>query len=233
MTRINLRWRVILPATLAALLVAAAPAAAQTVPAPSLNLDTFFAPPSGIVRTDFPPPGTAGTLHDIPAAVAVHGNRTYTVGVTGTSTSGDGRNIAIAARRPDGTLDPTFDTDGKLTLSVGTEADIGTGIVVLADGRLRILAATDVNSTTSDDTLDVAVIGLNPNGTPDTSFGPANGRVVLAPGPGNDVPARLVAGPNGRLAIVGARSTSPDWTTRDSKRSCISNCSAATRVRCG
>jgi hypothetical protein len=195
-----------LPATLAALIVAVPPVAAQTVPAPSLSIDTLFAPPSGIVVTDFPPPGTAGTRHDIPAAVAVHGNRTYTVGVTGTSTSGDGRDIAIAALRPNGTLDAGFSGDGKHTLSVGTEADIGTGIVVLPNGNLRVLAATDVNSTTSDDTLDVAVIGLRPDGSPDTTFGPSNGRVVLTPGPGNDVPARIEAGPLGRLAIVGSRS---------------------------
>lgn len=210
MRGINLRLRVTLPATLVALLAAASPAGAQSFPAPSLSVDTFFAPLSGgIAKTDFPTPGTAGTLHDIPAAVAVHGNRIYTVGVTGTSTSGDGRDVAIAARRADGTLDPGFDGDGKLTVSIGAEADIGTAMAVLPDGRLRVLVATDL-STTSDSNFDAAVVGLNADGTPDATFGTANAngvrRAILETGTNNDVPTRIEPGPGGRLAIAGSRS---------------------------
>ncbi len=209
MRGLNLRSRVILPATLAALLAAAPSAGAQAFPAPSLSVDTAFNPPTGIHTTDFPPPGTAGTRHDIPAAVAVHGNRIYTVGVTGTTTTSDNRTVAIAARRLDGTLDPSFDGDGKLTLSIGAKADIGTGIAVLpADGSLRVLVATDV-STTSTISFDVAVVGLNADGTPDTTFGApiATGvrGVWLLAGTENEIPARIEAGPGGRLAIVGAR----------------------------
>jgi hypothetical protein len=124
MRGVKLRSRVTLAAAVAALLPAAPPALAQSLPAPSLTLDTAFAPPSGIVKTDFPPPGSAGTFRDVPAAVAVHGDRIYTVGVAGT---GDGQEVAIVARRPDGTPDTGFAGDGTLTLGVGAEADVGTG----------------------------------------------------------------------------------------------------------
>ncbi len=205
MRGVKLRSRVTLAAALAALLAAAPPAGAQSFPAPSLTLDTAFAPPSGIVKTDFPPPGSAGTFRDVPAAVAVHGDRIYTVGVAGT---GDGQEVAIAARRPDGTPDTGFAGDGTLTLGVGAEADVGTGMTVLPDGRLRVIVATDL-SAASDTAFDVAVVGLTDKGLADDTFGDLVGgvrRVVLQPGPNSDVATRIEPGPDGRLAITGSRS---------------------------
>ena len=116
---------------------------------------------------DFPPPGSAGNFRDIPAAVAVHGDRVYTVGTTGTV---DGQDIAIAALRLDGTRESAFSGDGKLTVSIGAKAAVGTGIAVLPDGRLRVVAAID-RSVTSATNYDVAVVGLKGDGTPDPTFG--------------------------------------------------------------
>jgi hypothetical protein len=149
-----------LPAALLALgLAAPAPAGAQAGLPPSLAADLAFAPPSGIARTDF---GTSAT--DVPSAVAVDGGRIYTVGRTDLD-------IGVIARRTDGALDPGFSDDGRLAVSIagGTDRDIGTGLVVLPDHRLRVVAATDVVAG-SGESLDVAIVGLNPDGTPDLTF---------------------------------------------------------------
>ena len=101
------RLRLVLPAALAALAVAA-PAAHAQAPAPSLTADTAFAPPTGIARLDF----ATGTVADVPSAVAVHGERIYTVGRT--QGGSGGQDIGIMAQRRDGMLDPGFSGDGKL-----------------------------------------------------------------------------------------------------------------------
>ena len=198
-----LRSRVTSAVVVAALAVPSG-AAAQAPPAPSLTADTFFAPPSAIAKTDF---ATAGTSPDAPLAAAVDGSRIYTVGVTG---SGNSRDIAIAARRLDGVLDNGFSGDGKLTITMNTtstRADVGTGIAVLPDGRLRVLAATDV-SATSTPTFDVAIIGFTRTGSPDATFGDpgaGNRRVIVdVPVAGSVVASAIALGPTGRLAITGS-----------------------------
>src|SRR5919112_1658837 len=110
-------------------------AAAQATPAPALTVDTFFAPPSGIADGDFSP---TNIIPDVPAAVAVDGDRIYTVGRTGSSISAD---IGIMARRPDGTFDPGFSGDGRLVIPVaaGSEEDDARGLVILPDGRIRVV----------------------------------------------------------------------------------------------
>ena len=193
--------------------LAAAPVAHGQVP-PSLSLDTFFAPPSGIADGDFSP---TNIIPDIPAAVAVHGDRIYTVGRTGSSSSQD---IGIIARHADGSLDMDFSGDGKLEIPIApspaappvpasNEEDDGRGIAVLSDGRIRVLGTTDAISGSASLDRDVVVVGLMPDGTPDTTFGTAdvrgNRRVTLA-NPGNDLAGRIVVGPDDRLAIAGGRS---------------------------
>ena len=144
------------------LALAPATAHAQGFAPPTLVADLAFAPPTGIARGDF----LAGTITDIPAAVAVDGDRIYTVGRTQGGTGG--ADIGIIARRSDGALDTGFSDDGKLIVSIApsTESDIGTGIVVLPDHRLRVVASTDVVPGSSE-SLDVAILGLNPDGSPD------------------------------------------------------------------
>jgi hypothetical protein len=179
-------------------LVPAAAANGQT--APSLAVDTFFAPPSGIADGDFSP---TNIIPDVPAAVAVAGDRIYTVGRTGSSFSAD---IGIIARRSDGSFDAGFSGDGMLIVPVaaGTEEDDGRGVTVLTDGRIRVLATTRTSLN-----KDVLVLGLEPDGDPDPSFGTAadarGNRTVLLTSAGEDTAGRIAAAPDGRIAIVGSR----------------------------
>jgi uncharacterized delta-60 repeat protein len=187
----------------ALVLLSLAPSAMAQAPlAPSLSIDTKFAPTSGIARHDF----TSGTASDVPNGVAVHGGRIYEVGETRNS-SGDA-NVGIIARRTDGSFDAGFSGDGKLVIPVaaGTGRDLGAGITVLSDGRLRIVGATDVDPGTATN-LDALVIGLNADGSVDTTFGGGDGIVTfsIAGNTNNDQPNRIVSDALGRLAITGAR----------------------------
>jgi hypothetical protein len=208
-----MRMRLVL---LAAVLcsVPAAPAVAVAAPLPpSLSPDFRFGLPlvDGIARSDL----TAGTIEDIPTAVAVDGDRVYTVGRTRGDPSG-GQDIGIVARKVGGGFDTAFSGDGKLIISIatGTGNDAGIGIVVLPDRRIRVIAATASVSA------DVAIVGLKADGTRDTTFGELvavggtarTGQIVFSPGPNADIPHRIVAGPGGRLAIVGTRR---DTVSRD------------------
>jgi hypothetical protein len=179
-------------------------AGAQVPLAPSLAVDTRFAPPQGIARDDL-----AGAATDIPSAVAVDGDRIYTVGEARDS-AGDS-NVGIVVRRSDGAPETGFSGDGKLVLPIaaGTGKDVGVDVIVLPDHRVRILASTDTDATPAT-AVDVAVIGLLPDGSLDAAFSPGGadgpGRAIFpaAAGINEDTPTRLVAGPDGRLAITGA-----------------------------
>ena len=183
--------RAVLLAATALAVLGAGPAAAQAPLAPSLTLDTLFAPPTGVAVD-----GVASSA-DVPGGVAVDGDRIYTVGESA-------GNIAILARRPTGALDSSFAGDGRLDIVLGPDKDVGVAIVVLPDHRLRVLASTDVLTSTATN-IDVALIGLNADGTDDQTFGGGDGRVTFPVGAAEDTPAKMVADATGRLAIAGWR----------------------------
>ncbi|HET6551742.1 MAG TPA: hypothetical protein VFG79_24960 [Solirubrobacter sp.] len=186
------RWTELLRALLAAVaLTAVLPATARALP-PSLTVDQAFSPPTGIARD-----GGAGTGTDIPGGIAVFGDRIYVAG----ESNGE---VAVIARRSDGTYDGGFGGDGRVDVAVGVGKDVGQSIVVLPDGRLRILAASDADDTSSTNN-DIAVIGLNADGSFDGTFGGGDGKVRFPVGVIDDAPSRMIADAEGRLAITGWR----------------------------
>jgi hypothetical protein len=188
-TRIALRTLLLALAGMA--IVLPGTASAQAPLAPSLTLDTLFAAPTGVAKDDIT--GKA----DVPGGVAVDGERIYTVGES------DG-NVTIVARRPSGILDSGFGGDGRVDIILGPDKDVGVAIVVLPDHRLRVLASTDTLTSTSVN-LDVALIGLNSDGTDDQQFGGGDGRVSFPVGTAEDTPSKMVVDSLGRLGIVGWR----------------------------
>ncbi len=146
-------------AALAALLCGGAPAAwAQASLPPSLSIDQAFAPLTGGVARD-----GAGAGTDIPSGVAVHGDRIYTVGES------DGE-VTIIARRSTGSFEGGFGGgDGRVDLAIGNGRDQGMAIVALPDGRLRVLAKYDADTTNSTNN-NIAVLGLNADGSYDDAL---------------------------------------------------------------
>lgn len=112
--------------------------------------------------------------------------------------------LAIARYNPDGSLDTSFDTDGKLTANVGpgnTDDDIE-GIVVQATGK--ILVGGSVSATVITVDSDFAVARYNPDGSPDGSFG--SGGIVTtntAAGNGSDEIYDIALQSEGKLVVSG------------------------------
>jgi len=80
----------------------------------------------------------------------------------GTSSDNSNGEFTLLRYNADGTLDTTFDTDGKLTTDIGTASnDQATSMVVQADGKI-LLAGDNGN--------DFALVRYNTDGSLDTSF---------------------------------------------------------------
>lgn len=179
---------------LAVALILPAAAAAQDPP-PSLTVDTVFSLP-GVNTLDFRPELAVDDAHG--AAVDPELGRFYAVGRT--EMVGGDTDIAIVARRPDGSLDPSFGEGGRLAIPVTLgRNDYAVSLTVLPDHRLRILGATEVSIAA---TRDVALVGLLADGTADPDFGVA-GVARFSTGV-DDAPAALALAPDGRLAVTGS-----------------------------
>lgn len=111
-------------------------------------------------------------------------------------------NLAIARYNSDGTLDTTFDGDGRAVFSPSVGSAILRSVAVRPDGR--ILATGSASNGVN---FDIVVIQLNPNGSLDTQFdgnsGNGNGIVVTQVGAGNDQGYGVVVQPDGMVVVAG------------------------------
>jgi uncharacterized delta-60 repeat protein/uncharacterized repeat protein (TIGR01451 family) len=85
--------------------------------------------------------------------------------LSGFATNGSERQFAIARFNADGSLDTTFDQDGKVVLDLGSTSEAFK--VALQEGG-KIVAVGDSRPRTS---LDFTIVRLNQDGSPDNSFG--------------------------------------------------------------
>ncbi|MGH7290747.1 MAG: hypothetical protein ACREJT_06030, partial [Myxococcota bacterium] len=117
--------------------------------------------------------------------------------VSGSSFNGSDYDFAVVRYMPNGTLDTSFDTDGKVTTSIGIGNDGGVGVAIQTDGKIVVSGSAHNGSNN-----DVAVVRYNPNGTLDTSFD-SDGRAVTAIGTGNDVGSDVAIQANGKIVVGG------------------------------
>src|SRR5215204_1986697 len=78
---------------------------------------------------------------------------------------GPGGSFALARYKPNGSLDPTFSGDGKLTTNFGQFSDVAEGVVIQPNGK--IVAVGSVGTTGGQD---FALARYNPNGALDPTF---------------------------------------------------------------
>lgn len=124
------------------------------------SLDTTFGN-GGIVTTTFSS-GSAAT-NDFANAIAIDGNGRIVV--VGDSSGGNSADVVVARYNTDGSLDTSFDGDGRMTLSYGPADDYGQSVAI-HDGQ--ILVAGQTRTSTSYGT---AVARLNDDGSLDSNFG--------------------------------------------------------------
>ena len=101
--------------------------------------------------------------------------------------------FCVMRQNADGSLDPTFDGDGRATIFANAGVEVKAA-AMQADGK--IVLAGDVNE-------DFAVARFHANGSPDSSFG-SNGVVVTPVGPNVDRGNSVVIQPDGKIVVAGS-----------------------------
>jgi uncharacterized delta-60 repeat protein len=154
------------------------------------SLDSTFGT-AGKVTTDFP-----GQFHGIRALALQPDGKIVAAGFTFLTDS----NFGLARYNPDGTLDPSFGSGGKvITDFSGTGVtDEAHAVVVQPDGR--IIAGGIVQ--TASDGLDFALARYNSDGSLDSNFG-ASGKVTTTFSSADDFVNALVLQSDGKLVAVG------------------------------
>jgi uncharacterized delta-60 repeat protein len=127
------------------------------------SLDTTFGEGDGKVTTDF----SAGADEAFAVAIQADGKI-----VAGGSAAISGVDFALARYNADGSLDPTFDGDGKVTTDYGFGSSQVKALAIQADGKI---VAAGYGSSTG---FDFFLARYNSNGSLDPGFG-NGGRVTF------------------------------------------------------
>ncbi len=83
----------------------------------------------------------------------------------GYSANGSNNDFALVRYNADGSLDTSFNGDGKVTTAVGIDYDYANAVAVQADGKIIVAGYSKVGATN-----DFAVVRYHSDGSLDTSF---------------------------------------------------------------
>ena len=150
------------------------------------TLDTTFGT-GGKVTTSF------SAYNDYAYAIALQPDGKIVVaGAAGGSTS----DIALARYNANGSLDSTFDGDGKLTTAIGSGNDCAYALALQPDGKIVVVGYAMIT------TNDLALLRYNPNGSLDTSFA-SGGIVTTSIGNSGDYAFAVALQPDGKILAAG------------------------------
>lgn len=93
--------------------------------------------------------------------------------LAGFATNGNKSDFALARYHPNGSLDTTFDTDGKQTTAIGTAGDNVNAIALQPDGKIVVAGSTEISTWKN-----FAIARYNPDGSLDPTFD-ADGKKTL------------------------------------------------------
>ncbi len=175
----------VVPALLLAVLVVFAVASAQAAPG---DLDTSFGT-GGKVTTSF------GSFYDEIDGLALQPDGKIVAGgyVETSSTDSD---FGLARYNPNGSLDTSFGTGGKVTTPFGTGYDWIGEVAIQPDGRIVAAGRATIGGVTQ-----IGLARYNSNGSLDTSFG-TGGKVTTPIGP-YALARSLVLQPDGKIVVAG------------------------------
>ena len=151
----------------------------------------------GKARTDF-----ASSSYENAESVALQSDgKIVAAGGVHILSSGTGDDFGLARYNPDGTLDTSFDGDGKVVTDfAGASTDGARSVAVQPDGK--IVAAGISESSPGSGAYEFAVARYNSDGSLDTSFD-GDGRVVTPISPGSEFPTDVVVQADGKLVVGG------------------------------
>ncbi|KQT13097.1 hypothetical protein ASG40_19865 [Methylobacterium sp. Leaf399] len=154
------------------------------------SLDTTFGTGGKILTP-------VGTGSDIGRSVFVQADGRIVV--AGQGIAADASNdFAVVRYTPDGNLDASFGTGGKILTPVGTSSDIGRSVFVQGDGRI-VVAGSSIAAT---GLTEFAVVRYNSNGSFDTSFN-GTGKVRTPFGGTSDIAYSVTVQADGKIVAAG------------------------------
>jgi uncharacterized delta-60 repeat protein len=157
---------------------------------------------TGSVVTDF----SAGSDFARAVAVQVDGK----IVVLGQRDMGGTYNtfLELARYNPDGSLDTSFDGSGKLVTGEHATSFTGGGLAMQSDGKILVAGESYANGIFD---TDFALARLNPDGSPDTTFG-VGGTVVTDMGANRqDMASRVIVQPDGKILVAGSTDVDGTW----------------------
>ncbi|HSE83332.1 MAG TPA: hypothetical protein VLB01_02140 [Thermodesulfobacteriota bacterium] len=159
------------------------------------SLDTTFSG-DGKVLTDFGSSYSAASAHDL--SIQEDGK----IVVAGTVTDYKG-NFALVRYNSNGTLDKTFDGDGKVITDFGDIESVASAIAIESDSRI-VVAGTAVNHVNNQIQNNFAIARYGPAGGLDTTFS-GDGKVItdFSSGSSDMAAAMAIQKKDGRIVVAG------------------------------
>jgi uncharacterized delta-60 repeat protein len=152
------------------------------------DLDTSF-DTDGKVTTDF------GASSDSASSIALQSDGKIVV--AGYSYNGSNYDFAVVRYNTNGSLDTSFDTDGKVTTDFGAQSDYAKSVALQSDGKI-VVAGYSYNGSN----YDFAVVRYNTNGSLDTSFD-TDGKVTTDFGASSDYAESVALQSDGKIVVAG------------------------------
>jgi uncharacterized delta-60 repeat protein len=164
------------------------------------NLDSSF-DSDGIMTTDFGAEDQARSL-----ALQSDGKIVVAGSVSIFSASNPVRDISLARYNPNGSLDSSFGSGGKVITDFGGGSE-ARAVALQHDGKILVAGSASSSSAAEDDLF--SIFRYNADGRLDTSFGTLRnvGTVVTNLG-GEDVALALAFQPDGKIVLAGATAIS-------------------------
>jgi len=153
------------------------------------SLDTGFGT-SGIVTTNFGSGVAAGN------SIAIQSDGKIVVAGY-YNTGGSANDFAVVRYNSDGSLDNTFDTDGKVTTAIGSASDFGYSVAIQLDGKIVVAGYAHIGATD-----DFAVVRYNSDGSLDNTFD-TDGKVTTDFGSGTDWGYSVALQLDGKIVVAG------------------------------
>jgi uncharacterized delta-60 repeat protein len=160
---------------------------------PNGALDTSFGI-GGKVTTDF-----QGDTDEATAVLIQPDGKIIATGIASLFLNGTQIDFGLARYNPDGSLDTSFDGDGKASADFGGDFDEGFTAVLQPDGK--IVVGGGARPPNMGSTVNFGVARFNPNGTLDTTFD-GDGK-VLTPFNGLDLVFGLALQTDGKIVAAG------------------------------
>ncbi|MDP1677509.1 MAG: T9SS type A sorting domain-containing protein [Bacteroidota bacterium] len=153
---------------------------------------------NGIVTTE------VGLSTDEGNSVAIQGDGKILV--AGSSNNGVDEDFALVRYNTNGTVDSTFDSDGRVTTAFGTSYDIGRSVVIQADGKI-LVAGFMYNGVNTD----FAVVRYTSTGALDSTFD-SDAKVTTEVGSSvNDIANNVALQSDGKIVVAGYTYNGADY----------------------